>query len=177
VFFYSNDVGGCALFDDLGPPWPLHDCWIEHQDARRRASLRSSESLSSRSLTGTTKPPVDKLTSLDVVRVLRGTAPSQAILAKEREREQSFWRTLRESTGSRGRKSVPRALVKEAAQVFGPKILRAFQNRRSLDDIPTFLWRDIQRLGKKVWLESHGFLPSMCRVAVQQNVAAAKRRQ
>lgn len=27
VFFYRNEYGGCALFDMLGWPWPIHSCW------------------------------------------------------------------------------------------------------------------------------------------------------
>ena len=32
VFFYRNEAGGCALFDALGWPWPLHACWEEYRE-------------------------------------------------------------------------------------------------------------------------------------------------
>jgi hypothetical protein len=32
VFFHRSDNGGCALFDELGWPWPLHDCWQRYRD-------------------------------------------------------------------------------------------------------------------------------------------------
>ena len=31
VYFYRNEHGGCALFDHLGMPWPIHHCWEEHR--------------------------------------------------------------------------------------------------------------------------------------------------
>ncbi|QDT62388.1 hypothetical protein SV7mr_49360 [Stieleria bergensis] len=31
VYFYRDENGGCALFDSLGSPWPIHSCWREHQ--------------------------------------------------------------------------------------------------------------------------------------------------
>jgi hypothetical protein len=37
VFFHRNKEGGCVLFDKLGPPWPIHPCWEEHQEQRARA--------------------------------------------------------------------------------------------------------------------------------------------
>jgi hypothetical protein len=27
IYLYAHPNGGFAIFDDLGPPWPLHDCW------------------------------------------------------------------------------------------------------------------------------------------------------
>lgn len=32
VFFHRTENGGCALFDDLGPPWPIHYCWQAYKD-------------------------------------------------------------------------------------------------------------------------------------------------
>ena len=29
VFFYRNPNGGCAVFDELGKPWPIHICWLQ----------------------------------------------------------------------------------------------------------------------------------------------------
>lgn len=31
VFFHRNKNGGCALFDELGPPWPVHKCWVDNK--------------------------------------------------------------------------------------------------------------------------------------------------
>lgn len=33
VFFYRSENGGCALFDELGWPWPIHECWQRHKDS------------------------------------------------------------------------------------------------------------------------------------------------
>jgi len=30
VYFHRNEDGGCALFDELGYPWPVHKCWKEY---------------------------------------------------------------------------------------------------------------------------------------------------
>jgi hypothetical protein len=30
VFFHRDENGGCVLFNFLGPPWPIHDCWEDH---------------------------------------------------------------------------------------------------------------------------------------------------
>ena len=38
VYFHRNgDNGGCALFDELGYPWPLHHCWEEHREQQHTA--------------------------------------------------------------------------------------------------------------------------------------------
>lgn len=34
VFFYRNENGGCALFDQLGGPWPIHPCWEQYKKER-----------------------------------------------------------------------------------------------------------------------------------------------
>lgn len=31
VFFYRSPDGGCVLFDSLGPPWPIHPCFLARQ--------------------------------------------------------------------------------------------------------------------------------------------------
>lgn len=38
VYFFRDENGGCALFDSLGPPWPLHSCWEDHT---RRSQITS----------------------------------------------------------------------------------------------------------------------------------------
>jgi hypothetical protein len=37
VYYHTNGYGDCVLFDELGPPWPVHRCWTEHCAERRRA--------------------------------------------------------------------------------------------------------------------------------------------
>jgi len=32
VHFYRSDVGGCALFDMPGYPWPIHRCWKNYRE-------------------------------------------------------------------------------------------------------------------------------------------------
>lgn len=44
VYFYRGDDGGCALFDSLGYPWPLHRCWREY---REQSLTRVANELSS----------------------------------------------------------------------------------------------------------------------------------
>lgn len=39
MYFFRDENGGCALFDALGPPWPIHDCWKDHV---RRSSISSN---------------------------------------------------------------------------------------------------------------------------------------
>lgn len=34
VYFHRSETGGCVLFDDLGPPWPVHSCWDLRADQR-----------------------------------------------------------------------------------------------------------------------------------------------
>lgn len=31
VYFFRDENGGCALFDSLGWPWPIHECWEQHR--------------------------------------------------------------------------------------------------------------------------------------------------
>lgn len=35
----------CVLLDDLGPPWPVHPCWQEYRDERRRAIVTCTDVL------------------------------------------------------------------------------------------------------------------------------------
>lgn len=34
VFYHTNGNGDSVLFDELGPPWPVHPCWEEHRASR-----------------------------------------------------------------------------------------------------------------------------------------------
>ncbi len=47
MYFFRDENGGCALFDALGPPWPIHDCWKDHARQSRisKAIERSLESV------------------------------------------------------------------------------------------------------------------------------------
>ncbi len=45
VFYYENELGSKVFFDDLGPPWPKHNCpERQAQFASRKASLKASRS-------------------------------------------------------------------------------------------------------------------------------------
>lgn len=37
VYFHRDENGGCVLFDFLGSPWPVHDCWLEHKFEQQQA--------------------------------------------------------------------------------------------------------------------------------------------
>jgi len=45
VFFHRNEYGGCALFDELGWPWPIHACWEERRQERSEALEHVSQKL------------------------------------------------------------------------------------------------------------------------------------
>jgi hypothetical protein len=32
VYYYRSEDNGFAMFDELGPPWPMHSCWEELRD-------------------------------------------------------------------------------------------------------------------------------------------------
>jgi hypothetical protein len=34
VYYHTNGNGDSVLFDELGPPWPIHPCWEEHRETR-----------------------------------------------------------------------------------------------------------------------------------------------
>jgi hypothetical protein len=38
VFFLRNENGGCALFDEPGAPWQVHECWRLQNEAQRRSA-------------------------------------------------------------------------------------------------------------------------------------------
>ncbi len=40
VWFHRAENGGCVLFDELGYPWPVHACWLEHR-AERDAAVKA----------------------------------------------------------------------------------------------------------------------------------------
>ena len=43
VYFFRDENGGCALFDALGPPWPIHSCWEDHvRQSRISRAIESS---------------------------------------------------------------------------------------------------------------------------------------
>ncbi len=42
VFYHTNGYGDCVLFDELGPPWPIHECWLSHREERKRAIVTST---------------------------------------------------------------------------------------------------------------------------------------
>jgi hypothetical protein len=36
VYFHTNGFGDCVLFDRLGWPWQVHDCWLEHREQQQQ---------------------------------------------------------------------------------------------------------------------------------------------
>lgn len=45
VYFHRSETGGCVLFDELGPPWPVHPCWELRAEYRRAGIQRVTEEL------------------------------------------------------------------------------------------------------------------------------------
>lgn len=45
VYFYRDENGGCVLFDELGPPWPVHPCWEDYRSARRSGGVHLEQTL------------------------------------------------------------------------------------------------------------------------------------
>lgn len=52
VYFFKDQRGGCALFDDLGAPWQVHQCWEDHREARRAAIASAEASMYAEGFTG-----------------------------------------------------------------------------------------------------------------------------
>lgn len=46
VYFYRDENGGCALFDELGAPWQIHGYWEAHRAEWRAATAHFSATLS-----------------------------------------------------------------------------------------------------------------------------------
>jgi hypothetical protein len=43
VYFHRDENGGCALFDALGWPWPVHGCWTKHREEQRAHAISGYE--------------------------------------------------------------------------------------------------------------------------------------
>ena len=41
VFLHTNGYGDAVFFDDLGPPWPVHACYLAYQDGRLAESYQA----------------------------------------------------------------------------------------------------------------------------------------
>ena len=54
VYFFSCDCGSRVYFDELGQPWPLHDCFHGHEDDEPTTSPRPSGKVAMDSLRGIT---------------------------------------------------------------------------------------------------------------------------
>lgn len=63
VFYHTNGNGDCVLLDELGPPWPIHECWLAHREAT--ASFLAAEA--SRVLREGTKLRALQVTPSDVL--------------------------------------------------------------------------------------------------------------
>lgn len=53
VYFYRDENGGCALFDQLGAPWQVHPCWDLHRRERSYAMMHVNNTLVSAKYRGT----------------------------------------------------------------------------------------------------------------------------
>lgn len=60
VFFYRDENGGCALFDELGAPWKVHACWQDHRSQRRDALLHTNRDLQARGFSGGVSMPGER---------------------------------------------------------------------------------------------------------------------
>lgn len=38
VYYHTNGYGDSVLFDDLGHPWQVHHCWLEHRKKQKQKS-------------------------------------------------------------------------------------------------------------------------------------------
>lgn len=88
VFFYRDRNGGCALFESLGRPWPIHGCW---QDRARQPAIREriGEELAEREYDGVFMPPAGALVQkpvddLRVVRVAGYVADNEALYGESK---------------------------------------------------------------------------------------------
>lgn len=52
VYFFKDERGGCALFDDLGAPWQVHPCWDDNREERRAAIAGAETSMHTDGFTG-----------------------------------------------------------------------------------------------------------------------------
>lgn len=60
VFFFRNENGGCALFDESGAPWQVHECWRLHSEAQRRGAQAHYERQATQP-----RPPVHQAVPVD----------------------------------------------------------------------------------------------------------------
>lgn len=56
VYFYRDENGGCALFDDLGAPWQIHICWEVHRNQHWRAIQHVGRKLKRERYNGRDRP-------------------------------------------------------------------------------------------------------------------------
>jgi hypothetical protein len=159
VYFYRNDSGSCALFDELGYPWPVHGCWKSFRGSRLTSILSAHAQFLATPPTSHW-PPADRLSLVvgiqDTSRVSQQSVTQ--LTAEQLKLEKQFWKDFgRLNTHSR--KKVPETLKRDARRIFGPRILHAFRTHSQIQDVPRFLWSEVQSCGTKVWLESNGFLP------------------
>jgi len=137
VDFYRAPNGGCALFDELGPPWPLHECWV----VRRASSLPSFREIRP-SLKfvprAETDPPPDSL-----VFVFRSGIPTAVLLRKRPERE--------------GRKRLGVEAVAERSETrlrYFDVIAESYELGTSLPrSLPRWLREEIRAEGLRQWIE------------------------
>ena len=46
VYYYEHPSGSRVLFDELGPPWPLHPCFVDGQNIRKKSVSPSVKTVS-----------------------------------------------------------------------------------------------------------------------------------
>jgi len=137
VYFYRAPNGGYALFDELGPPWPLHECWV----VRRASSLPSFREIRP-SLKfvprAETDPPPDSL-----VFVFRSGIPTAVLLRKRPERE--------------GRKRLGVEAVAERSETrlrYFDVIAESYELGTSLPrSLPRWLREEVRAQGLRQWIE------------------------
>jgi len=39
VYYHTNGYGDSVLFDSLGSPWEVHDCWNQHREQKKSVRL------------------------------------------------------------------------------------------------------------------------------------------
>jgi hypothetical protein len=73
VYYFRDENKGFALFDELGPPWPLHVCWEELRNCRITKIERAFRN------------------ALNSTQTFDGSGPDKA---KNQDKEWSWWQIV-----------------------------------------------------------------------------------
>jgi hypothetical protein len=91
VFYHTNGYGDCVLLDELAPPWPVHPCWEQHRQGRRRAVIESTIAIEGSGVRS------ERLgLSEDWLAHMEGSLPNQSWWRHEPERRGLAVQTLKE---------------------------------------------------------------------------------